>query len=146
MFRGERSFPNNSAPPGPSSKRPASSSDSDLYCDYCDVWVRTSDQMQAHKNMPNHVKKYKPGYVKLIEQEEEIKKLKEEVKSLRAKVREYEDRHRKCTINHGNMEDYRKYKSYHDMKEQLLASISTIGNMRNKAEDRGKGKDEEGMK
>ena len=30
---------------------------SELYCDSCDVWVRSRDQMQAHKEGANHKKK-----------------------------------------------------------------------------------------
>ena len=31
--------------------------ENELYCSVCDVWVRSRDQMQAHKDEANHAKK-----------------------------------------------------------------------------------------
>ena len=45
--------------------------------------------------------------------EEENKRLRLEVKNLRAKLVEYQDKQRKCVREHGNMEDFRKYKDYY---------------------------------
>ena len=184
----------------------------ELYCEDCDVWVRSRDQMQAHKEGANHKKKsakvqrfrcqlclievpcqdtlnnhmkgkdhikrekqlaeqrkqrgdynaddgdsgYKVGPMEMAklkdDQEEENKRLRLEVKNLRAKLKEYQDKQRKCIREHGNMEDYRKYKQYyldnyvrpeqfarggiHVKKEEPIDSASTSGFSRAKEEPR----------
>merc|ERR1719410_2832153 len=92
--------------------------------------------------------------------EEELKRLRLEVKNLRAKLVEYQDKQRKCVREHGNMEDYRKYKQYyldnhvrpeqlarsgiHVKKEEPVDSASTSGSERIKEEPRVKREPERG--
>ena len=190
----------------------------ELHCEVCDVYVRSRDQMQAHKEGANHKKKsakvqrfrcqlclievpcqdtlnnhmrgkdhikrekqlaeqrkqrgdynaddndsgYKVGPMEMAklkdDHEEELKRLRLEVKNLRAKLVEYQDKQRKCVREHGNMEDYRKYKQYyldnhvrpeqlargglHVKKEEPLDSASTSGSSRVKEEPRVKREEE----
>ena len=190
----------------------------ELYCEDCDVWVRSRDQMQAHKEGANHKKKsakvqrfscklclievpcqdtlnnhmrgkdhikrekqlteqrkqrgdynadendagYKVGPMEMAklnpDQEEENKRLRLEVKNLRVKLLEYQNKQRKCIREHGNMEDFRKYKQYyldnhvrpeqlarggiHVKKEEPLDSASTSGTSRVKEEARVKREEE----
>ena len=190
----------------------------ELYCEDCDVWVRSRDQMQAHKEGANHKKKsakvqrfrcqlclievpcqdtlnnhmrgkdhikrekqlaeqrkqrgdysaddnysgYKVGPMEMAklkdDHEEENNRLRLEVKNLRKKLVEYQDKQRKCVREHGNMEDYRKYKQYyldnhvrpeqlargglHVKKEEPFDSASTSGSSRVKEEPRVKREEE----
>jgi len=144
----------------------------ELHCEICNVWVRSRDQMEAHKQGKNHKKKsakvqrfhcplcmvdvpcqdtlnnhmmgkdhikrekqlaekrkqrgeldadendsgYKVGPLEMAklkdDQEEENKRLRIENQNLRAKLAEYQDKNKKCVREHGNMEDFRKYKQY----------------------------------
>ena len=192
----------------------------ELYCENCDVWTRSRDQMQAHKEGKNHKKKsakvqrfhcplcmvdvtcqdtlnkhmkgkdhikrekqlaekrklrgdldadendsgYKVGPLEMAklkdDQEEENKRLKLENQNLRAKLVEYQDKHKKCVREHGNMEDFRKFKQYyldnhvrpeqlarsgiHVKKEELLDSANISGSGRVKEEPSVKREQERG--
>jgi len=145
----------------------------ELHCEICNVWVRSRDQMEAHKQGKNHKKKsakvqrfhcplcmvdvpcqdtlnnhmmgkdhikrekqlaekrkqrgeldadendsgYKVGPLEMAklkdDQEEENKRLRIENQNLRAKLAEYQDKNKKCVREHGNMEDFRKFKQYY---------------------------------
>ena len=145
----------------------------ELHCEDCNVWVRSRDQMQAHKEGQNHKKKsqkvqrfrcqlclievpcqdtlnnhmrgkdhikrekqlaeqrkqrgdpipeendtgYKIGPMEMAklndDKEEENKRLRLEVKNLRAKLVEYQDYKKKCIRDHGNQDEFRKYKQYY---------------------------------
>ena len=187
----------------------------EMYCEHCDVWVRSRDQMQAHKEGANHKKKsakvqrfhcqlcridvtcqdtlnnhmrgkdhikrekqqrkqrgdynaydndsgYKVGPVEMAklkeDTEEENKRLRLENKNLQAKLKEYQEKDRKCIREHGNLGDYKKYKQYylenhvrpeqlargglHVKKEEPLDSASTSGSSRVKEEPRVKREEE----
>ena len=99
-------------------------------CYLCHVEVTSQSTLNIHKMGKDHIKREK----QLAEQrkkrgdynandkdkvgpmentEEELKRLRVEVKNLRAKVKEYQEKHQKCIKEHGNMEDFRKYKDYY---------------------------------
>ena len=195
-------------------------SEKELHCEVCDVWVRSRDQMESHKEGANHKKKsapvqrfqcqlchikvtcqdtlnnhmrgmshlkkvadlaeqrkrrgdydaeeddsgYKVGPIEMAKlkdnQEEENKRLKLENQNLRAMLVEYQDKHKKCVREHGNMEDFRKYKQYYldnhvrpeqlarsgilVKKEEPLVSASTSGLEKVKEEPRVKREQEKG--
>ena len=146
----------------------------EMYCEDCDVWVRSRDQMQAHKEGKKHKKKsakvqrfrcplclivvpcqdtlnnhmrgkdhikrvkqlaeqrkqrgdyndendidsgYKVGPMEMAkikeDTDEKNKRLMLENKNLQLKLKEYQEKLRKCIREHGNVEDYKKYKQYY---------------------------------
>ena len=117
----------NRPPPGPSSRRPAGleyknhvmklrriedqikhkTGDKKLHCGQCDVWVRSKEQMSAHKDGANHKRKKKE------DQEEENRKLKLEIKNLKRYIRLAEEKEKECKNEHGQREHYRKYKQFY---------------------------------